>query len=35
MSSAMCAASQLSGGEPTDEDDTPDCVEIQCEICHA
>ena len=32
--SAMCAASQLPGGEPTDVDDAPGCVEIQCEICH-
>ena len=34
MRSAMRAASQLSGGEPTNEDDTPGCVEIQCELCH-
>ena len=35
MRSAMREASQLSEGEPTDEDDAPGCVEIQCEICHA
>ena len=33
--SVMCAGSRLSGGETTDEDDAPGCVEIQCEICHA
>ena len=34
MRSAMCAGSQLSGGETADEDDASGCVEIQCEICH-
>ena len=34
MRSAMHAASQLSGGEPTDVDDAHGCVEIQCELCH-
>ena len=32
--SAMCAASQLPGGEPTDVDDAPGCVKIKCEIYH-
>ena len=35
MRSAMHAAIQLPGGEPTDVDDAPACVEILCEICHA
>ena len=35
MRSAMRAASQLPGGELTDVDDAPGCVESQCEICHA